>query len=287
MASPKAAKACKTVDAQIVKEVLQELKDNELITDYTEHEKKILTVLQKTAKTEKKLIKELPEGMIDNKTMQEVEKKMSAVINQKGIELIKKSFEIETYEMKVVAKRDGQDAIQVHRGGAEFHDDIILKKLDDIKTATVLQWKSVVIELFLFVLRCAGFERNLNEAELKVLLSGLEVIVQNPAFQRALKRFLHNWNKAEGSLLGKAKAILRFLEDIHTLGFFWDIIKLIVPDRSTEVYLKTIEEVVLMIIAAFPFAWVARIALALNSAGKLAEKIVIITTILEIQQTME
>ena len=80
------------VDAQIVKEVLQELKDNQLITDYAEYEKKITIFLQKAAKTEDKLITELSKGMIDNKTMQEVEKEMSTVINQERVDFIKKSL---------------------------------------------------------------------------------------------------------------------------------------------------------------------------------------------------
>jgi hypothetical protein len=58
--------------------------------------------------------------MIDNKTMREVEKEMSAIIGHERVDLIKKSFAIETYRMKVVKRPDGQSAVQVHRKGVEF-----------------------------------------------------------------------------------------------------------------------------------------------------------------------
>jgi hypothetical protein len=53
--------------------------------------------------------------MIDNKTMREIEKEMSAIIGHERVDLIKKSFAIETYRMKVVKKSDGKSAVQVHR----------------------------------------------------------------------------------------------------------------------------------------------------------------------------
>ena len=100
----------------VVKKALEELKNNQLIPDYEKHEKKITEVLKEAAQKEATLTTKMVH-MIDNKTMREVEKEMSAIIGHERVDLIKKSFAIETYRMKVVKKPDGQSVVQVHRKG--------------------------------------------------------------------------------------------------------------------------------------------------------------------------
>jgi hypothetical protein len=82
---------------------------------------------------------------------------------------IKKSFAIETYRMKVVKKSDGKSAVQVHRKGVEFQPERMLMTINDIETATELQWASLVAELFLFVLSCVGIGVDLSEAEMRTV----------------------------------------------------------------------------------------------------------------------
>jgi hypothetical protein len=61
---------------------------------------------------------------------------MSAIIGRECVRLIKNSFAIETYRMKVVEKPDGQSAVQVHRKGVEFQPEIMLMTINDIEAAT-------------------------------------------------------------------------------------------------------------------------------------------------------
>jgi hypothetical protein len=273
----------------VVKKALEELKNNQLIPDYAKHEKRITDVLQAAAQKETKLTTQMFH-MIDNKTMREVEKEMSAIIGHERVDLIKKSFAIETYRMKVVKMPDGQSALHVHRKGVEFQPERMLMSINDIETATVLQWASLVVELFLFVLSCVGIGVDLSEAEMRILVQEVEGLVREPPFQRVLNKFLEVWNEAGGSVWGKAKAIFYFLKDSFPLGIFWKIIKLIFQNMSTWEKIRAMAEVSLMIVAAFAtdgIALIARIALAVDSAVYLAEKIANLATFSDMKKTMK
>ena len=273
----------------VVKKALEELKNNQLIPFYAKHEKKMTEVLKEAAQKEATLTTKMVH-MIDNKTMREIEKEMSAIIGHERVVLIKKSFAIETYRMKVVKKSDGKSAVQVHRKGVEFQPERMLMTINDIETATVLQWASLVVELFLFVLSCVGIGVDLSEAEMRTVVQEVDVLVQEPAFQKALNKFLELWNEAGGGTWGKAKAIFYFLLDSYSLGFFWKIIKLVVQNMTTWEKIRAIGEVVVMIVAAFAtegVALIARIALAIDSAVYLAEKIVNLITLSDMKKTME
>jgi hypothetical protein len=63
-------------------------------------------------------------------------------------QLSTKRNNFETYRMKVVKKPDGQSAVQVHRKGVEFQPERMLMTINDIETATVLQWASLVLLLW-------------------------------------------------------------------------------------------------------------------------------------------
>jgi hypothetical protein len=273
----------------VVKKTLEELKNNQLIPDYAKHEKRITVFLQEAAQKEAKLTTQMFH-MIDNKTMREVEKEMSAIIGHERVDLIKKSFAIETYRMKVVKMPDGQSALHVHRKGVEFQPERMLITINDIENATVLQWASFVVELFLFVLSCDGIEADLNEAEMRNVVQEVEGLVREPAFQRALNTFLEDWNEAGGSVWGKAKAIFYFLKDSYSLGIFWTIIKLIFKNMSTWEKIRAIGEVALMIVGAFAtdgLALIARIALAVDNAVYLAEKIKNLANFSDMKKTMK
>lgn len=273
----------------VVKKALEELKNNQLIPDYEKHEKKILEVLKEAAQKEATLTTKMVH-MIDKKTMREVEKEMSAIIGHERVDLIKKSFAIETYRMKVVKKPDGQSAVQVHRKGVEFQPERMLMTINDIETASVLQWASLVVELFLFVLSCVGIGVDLSPDEMRVVVQEVEALVREPAFQRALNKFVEAWDEAGGSAWGKAKAIFYFLKDSYSLGIFWKIIKLIFQNMSTWEKIRAIGEVALMIVAAFAtdgLALIARIALAVDSAVYLAEKMANLATFSDMKKTMK
>ena len=100
----------------VVKKALEELKINQLISDFEKHEQKITEALKKAAQKEATLITKMFH-MIDNINVREVEKEMLAIIGDPLVDLIKKSFYIETYRMKVVDTPDGQTTVHVHRGG--------------------------------------------------------------------------------------------------------------------------------------------------------------------------
>jgi hypothetical protein len=97
------------------------------------------------------------------------------------------------------------------------------------------------------------------------------------------------WNKAGDSVWGKARAIFSFLVDINKLNLFWTIIKLIVADMPVLEKTRTLTEVALTIVASFDtegLALIAKIALAVNSAVHLAEKIANLNTFSDMKKTM-
>jgi hypothetical protein len=179
----------------VVQKTLEELEKYKLIPEYELHKKNILVVLKEAAKMEATLTTEMVH-MIDNKTLREVEQAISAIIGQAHIDFIKNSFVVETYRMEVVEKSDGQLVVQVHRKGCEFHTEIMLMSINDIEIATVLQWASLVLDLFLFVLSCAGNRANPSEDAMKTLVQEVEYLVEEPAFQKALNTFLEAWKEA-------------------------------------------------------------------------------------------
>jgi hypothetical protein len=99
-----------------------------------------------------------------------------------------------------------------------------------------------------------------------------------------------DWNKAEDSAWGKAKAIFNFLEESYSLGLFWKIIKLIIQNMSTWEMTKAIAEVAVMIVAAFAtegLALIARIAMTVNDAVYLGEKIANLGTFSDMKEKMK
>jgi hypothetical protein len=157
----------------VVQKTLEELEKYKLIPEYELHKKNILVVLKEAAKMEATLTTEMVH-----------------------IDFIKNSFVVETYRMEVVEKSDGQLVVQVHRKGCEFHTEIMLMSINDIEIATVLQWASLVLDLFLFVLSCAGNRANPSEDAMKTLVQEVEYLVEEPAFQKALNTFLEAWKEA-------------------------------------------------------------------------------------------
>ena len=270
-----------------VNKALKELKDNKLIPDYEGQRQEITDVLMEAARKEATLTTKMGD-MIGN-TMREVEQEMSAILDQKRVNLIKKSFAIETYRMEVVKKPDGQSAVQVHRQGVEFQPEIMLITFNDIASATVLQWASLIAEVIFFVLSCNGINVDVNEAEMRNIVQEIKELERKPAFRRAFDTFLTIWNEAGGNVWGKAKAIFYFLKDSYSLGMFWKIIILIFQDMSTWQKTRSIAEVALMIVVAFAtegVALIARIVLAINDAVYLAQKIANLVKFSEMQKTM-
>ena len=270
---------------EVVQKTLEELMKNKLIPENERDNEKITEELKEAAQKEEKLTAEM-EPMIGNKNMREVEQAMSAIIGRECVRLIKNSFAIETYRMKVVEKPDGQSAVQVHRKGVEFQPEIMLMTINDIEAATWLQLASLLIELLLFLLSCVGIGVDLSEVEMKTVVDNVKYLVRESAFQRALK-FVDAWNEAGGNVWGKAKAIFYFLKDIYSLGIFWKIIRLIFKlisyNKLPWEMRKAKIEVVSMIVAAFNIerlrlGLVARIALAVDSDVYLAEKIANLVT---------
>ena len=265
---------------------LDELIKHDLIPKKYRH--KIIGELQVTAKNEATLKTKMVD-MIDKRTMRDVEREMSAIIGQERVDLIKKSFTIETYRMNVTEKSDSLSFVHVHRKGNEFQPKRMLMSINDIHSATELQWASLLVELFIFVLNCAGIVIDLSGAEMRDLVQEIERLIKEWKFQEALINFVDAWNKAGDSTWKMAKAIFSFLADVYELNMFWTIIKLIIDDMSTWETIRALAEVSLTIVAAFAtegFALIARIALAVDSAVHLAEKIANLNTFSEMKKTM-
>ena len=273
----------------VVKKALEELRNNQLIPDYEKHEEKIMEVLKETAQVEATLTTKMFH-MIDNKNMREVEQAISAIIGHERVDFIKKYFAMETYKMKVVKKPDGQSAVQVHRKGVEFQPERMLMTINDIYAVTVLQWASLALEITHLVLSCVGLGLDISEIVIRAVVKEVEALVREPAFQRAVEKFVEAWNAAGGNAWAKAKAIFEFLKDTYSLGIFWKIIKLFFQKMSAWEDIKAIAEVALMIIVGFAtdgLALISKIVLIVDIAIDLADKIANLVMFSDMKKTMK
>jgi hypothetical protein len=228
--------------------------------------------------------------MIDNKNMREVEQAISAIIGHERVDFIKKYFAMETYKMKVVKKPDGQSAVQVHRKGVEFQPERMLMTINDIYAVTVLQWASLALEITHLVLSCVGLGLDISEIVIRAVVKEVEALVREPAFQRAVEKFVEAWNAAGGNAWAKAKAIFEFLKDTYSLGIFWKIIKLFFQKMSAWEDIKAIAEVALMIIVGFAtdgLALISKIVLIVDIAIDLADKIANLVMFSDMKKTMK
>ena len=273
----------------VVKKALEELRNNQLIPDYEKHEEKFMEVLKETAQVEATLTTKMFH-MIDNKNMREVEQAISAIIGYERVVFIKKYFAMETYKMKVVKKPDGQSAVQVYRKGIEFQPERMLMTINDIDAVTVLQWASLALEITHLVLSCVGLGLDISEIVIRAVVKEVEALVREPAFQRAVEKFVEAWNAAGGNAWAKAKAIFEFLKDTYSLGIFWKIIKLFFQKMSAWEDIKAIAEVALMIIVGFAtdgLALISKIVLIVDIAIDLADKIANLVMFSDMKKTMK
>jgi hypothetical protein len=259
----------------VVKKALEELKNNQLISDYEKHEQKITEVLKKAAQKETTLTTKIG-PMIENKTVLEVEKEMTAIIGYKRVDLIKKSFAIETYRMKVAKTPNGQTTVHVHRRGVEFQPMRWLTTISDIDKSEKLQWASLVIELFFFLFSSANIITDIKKVGMMNIVREVEAHTLVPAFKRELNTFLEAWNKAGVNAWGKAKSIFNILKKTYLLQIGWTFTKVILQNMSTPQTIRAIGEFVLMVVASFAtngIALIARIVLAVNNFVYLEQKI--------------
>lgn len=283
------AKTFKTVDTRvIVEEALKELKNNNLIEDFQKYEAKIMDVLEEAAKTEETITKEMF-NMVDKISAEDVEKEMSPIIGQDRVDLIKKAFSIETYRMKLVKKSNGQTVVQVRRGGADFRPEINLATIQDVEIADVLQWASIAVEIFMLVLSSVDIVVDLSEDAIRAITKEVEDIVRQPAFQRALNKFKDEWNR--GGTWRRAEAIFVFLKDTFALTSFWRIIKLLL-NKNISIWekIRAVAEVTVMIVYALAtdgIALISRIAVVVDHAINLAEKIANLADFAEFKKTLE
>jgi hypothetical protein len=273
----------------VVKKALEELRNNQLIPDYEKHEEKIMEVLKETAQVEATLTTKMFH-MIDNKNMREVEQAISAIIGYERVDFIKKYFAMETYKMKVVKKPDGQSAVQVYRNGIEFQPERMLMTINDIDAVTVLQWASLALEITHLVLSCVGLGLDISEIVIRAVVKEVEALVREPAFQRAVEKFVEAWSAAGGNAWAKAKAIFEFLKDTYSLGIFWKIIFLYFQKMSAWEDIKAIAEVALMIIVGFAtdgLALISEIVLIVDIAIDLADNIANLVMFSDMMKTMK
>lgn len=256
-----------------VNEALKELKNIIPKQDFIQHEATIRGVLEVAADTENELTN-IMSPFMNKISIKEVEKKISPKIGHDRAEMIKNAFSFETYKMKLVKKSNGQSAVQMHRGGTEFRPEINLLKIEDVIKSNELQMTSMVIELFMLVLSCGGIMDDFTEYQMRAAIQEIEAIVQQSAVQKALCKFIEEWN--HGDAWARAKAIFVFLKSTYSLGIFWKIIKILFTQMSTFQNIRALAECAVMMVAAFAtegIALIARIALSLNNTVALVEKI--------------
>lgn len=245
-----------------------------------------MKILGAAVNTEDQLTKAIGQ-LEDEPSTQDIERIISPIISDDRVILIKRAFSIETYRMKFV-KTNGQWIVQFRRGDEEFRSDINLTTIENVDWALLFQWASIVVEIFMLVLSALGIAVDLSKAQMRAITNEVMEIVRKPAFLRALEEFKDAWSK--GGAWKRAKAIFFLLKDTYSLGFFWKIIKLLFTTMTWFEEARALAECAVMIVAAFAtdgLALIARIALSIDSAAALIQKLVNIKHFTEYRKTLE
>ena len=220
----------------------------------------------------------------------DIRKRLAKHLPEDRIKLIEEALSIPTFRMEITKKADGKYWVQSTRGGKEFFPGKVLATVADIKSASILQEASIVVEAVLLVLQAAGLKVSVSESTMKATVEDtVNAIEHSSQLQRAIQTFISSWRSAGGNAMAKAKAIFILLKDSYAAGILWTIIKNLCREMKWYDWLLTAAKVSAMIIAALAtegLALIAKIALVVLAAVDFARKIANLVQLEEIKQTL-
>lgn len=202
-------------------------------------------------------------------THADIQKALEALLGSDEIHNILVGFKMETLTMEVQTSH-----VKILRNSGAFMEAMQLDSSKAILSAKWIQIASFVVEMVLFILSVIGIRVDICKVQMQRIIKGVVPLVQSRAYQRIIATFLTSWR--DGSTWHKATAIFIFLKDTYSFGILWNIIKMVIANMSIFDKIKAIAEVIAMLIAAFAtdgLALIAKIALALNDAVNIVEKI--------------
>ena len=166
----------------------------------------------------------------------------------------------------------------------------MLATIADIKSASILQEASVVVEAVFLVLQAVGIKVSVSESTMKATVEDtVNAIEHSSKLQRTIQTFISSWKSAGGDAMAKAKAIFILIKDSYAAGILWTIIKSLCREMKWYDWVLTAAKVTAMIIASLAtegVALIAKIALVVLAAVDFARKIANLVQLEEIKQTL-
>ena len=223
----------------------------------------LIQAAREAAEEEVKLAEEFRTRPSEN-----VAERLSKLLPQHRVDLIKTGLEVPTYQLDISKKADGKHWADITRDGKVFMQSQMLESTAVIGKSTYIQMASIVVEGVLLTLQAVGIKVAVSEQLIKrTAEETVSVIESSSALQKAVQA-LQEAVKG-GSKWEVAKAIFKLIKDIKAGGILWKIIKGLCSNMTWYDWVKTAGIVTAMIVAAVAtdgVALVAKIILALNSA---------------------
>ena len=220
----------------------------------------------------------------------DIRKRLAKYVPEDRIKLIEEALSIPTFRMEITKKADGKYWVQSTRGGKEFFPGKVLATVADIKSASIEQEASIVVEAVLLILQAVGVKLSVSENTMKATIEDtVNAIEHSLQLQRAIQTFISSWRSAGGNAMAKAKAIFILIKDSYAAGILWTIIKSLCREMKWYDWALTAAKVTAMIIAALAtegVALIAKIALVVLAAVDFARKIANLVQLEEIKQTL-
>ena len=245
---------------------------------------KILRVATTAATEEVQLAKEFADQPDD------IAERLAKYLPAARIKMLRDALSIPTFRMDITKKSDGQNWVEISRGGKPLLPARLLSSPADVNWATIKQEASIVVEAVLLVLSAGGISLSPSEREIEVAVEEAEKVIQHSSqLQRAFHEFVEAWKAAGGNAYKKAKALFIFIKEINAGKLLWTIIKTVCQNMKWYEWLETAAKVAAIIIAALAtegVALIARIALVVLDAVDFAKKIANLITLAAIKETM-
>lgn len=197
------------------------------------------------------------------------------VLPEGRLESIQNGLKMATYEFQIKEHPNRVAHLKFAQSGAHFKT-INLDSIENCNSAYNLQLASIVIETVLLCMQALDIYVDADEEVIENAAERIVADIQNnPAFQRAVVKFVEKWNEAANAL-EKATALFGLLKETYAVGILWTCIKALCSKMTWWQWVISGAEIVAMVVASIAtdgVALIAKLALSVKSAYDFVQKI--------------
>lgn len=239
----------------------------------TEHQRKDIDALISGCAEKVDAITKSLAGLREDAPVSELEKLLKSHMADDNMKAIREAFRTETFTLNIEKSGDTYVA-KFSRGGEVFQENVPLTSKQNVSQTRDQQIASLILEIIFLLLGLAGIRLPLSKSQLQRIIDEILKMIRAGSFQTTIQQLIDRWTR--GNARQRAVAIYNFIGDIFNLGILRNILNIVLADMSAWERIRTIAEVILLILLALGsggLALIAQILLALNDTVKIGEKI--------------